>query len=33
MEASCMMWRKLNVVINKKGMGSLVFKGFMADIV
>jgi hypothetical protein len=32
-EASCMMWRKLNVVINDKGMGTLMFKGFMADIV
>jgi hypothetical protein len=33
METSCMMWRKLNVAINKKGMGTLMFKGFMADIV
>jgi hypothetical protein len=28
-----MMWRKFNVVINDKGMGTLMFKGFMADIV
>jgi len=28
---SCMLWKKLNVVVNKKGMGTLVFKRFMVD--
>jgi len=25
------MWRKLNVVVEKKGLGTPVFKGFMVD--
>jgi hypothetical protein len=33
MEAQCMLWRKLNVVVENKGLGALVFKGFMVDIV
>ncbi len=28
-----MMWRKFNVVINKKGMGTLMLKGIMVDTV
>ncbi len=30
-ETSCMLWKKFNAIVNKKGMGTLVFKGFMAD--
>ncbi len=26
-----MMWRKLNIVVKKKRLGTLVFKGFMAN--
>jgi hypothetical protein len=25
------LWRKLNIVVEKKGLGMLVFKGFMVD--
>jgi len=25
------MWKKLNAVVERKGLGMLVFKGFMAD--
>jgi hypothetical protein len=25
------MWRKLNVVVEKKGLDTPIFKGFMAD--
>jgi hypothetical protein len=31
MDAQCMMWRKLNIVVKKKRLGTLVFKGFMAN--
>jgi len=27
----CILWRKLNVVIDRKGLGTPTFKGFMAD--
>jgi acyl-CoA reductase-like NAD-dependent aldehyde dehydrogenase len=27
----CIPWRKLNVVIERKGLGTPTFKGFMAD--
>ncbi len=30
-EAQCMLWRKVNAIVEKKGMGTHVFKGFMAD--
>lgn len=31
METSYMLWKKFNSIVNKKGTGTLVFKGFMAD--
>jgi hypothetical protein len=31
MEAQCNLWRKLNVVLKKKGLGIPVFKGFLVD--
>jgi hypothetical protein len=31
MEAQYNLWRKLNVVLEKKGLGMPVFKGFMVD--
>jgi hypothetical protein len=31
MEVQCILWRKLNAIIEKKGLGMPVFKGFMAD--
>jgi hypothetical protein len=30
-EVQCIMWRKLNAVVKNKGLGTLIFKGFMAD--
>jgi hypothetical protein len=30
-KAQCILWRKLNVIIEKKGLGMPIFKGFMAD--
>jgi hypothetical protein len=30
-EAQCMLWRKLNVVVEKKRLSMPIFKGFMAD--
>ncbi len=30
-EFQCILWRKLNIVVEKKGLGMHVFKGFMAD--
>jgi hypothetical protein len=30
-EAQCILWRKLNVVVEKKGLGTPAFKGFMVD--
>ncbi len=32
-KTSYMLWKKFNSIVNKKGMGTLVFKGFMANIV
>ncbi len=29
MEAQCILWRKLNAVVEKKELGMLVFKRFM----
>jgi hypothetical protein len=29
MEAQCMMWRKLNIIVEKKELGTPNFKGFM----
>jgi hypothetical protein len=31
MEFQCMLWRKLNTIVEKKGMGTPMFKGFMAN--
>jgi hypothetical protein len=31
METQCILWRELNVIIKRKGLGAHVFKGFMAD--
>jgi len=30
-EVQCILWRKLNVVVEKKGLGTFIFKGFMVD--
>jgi hypothetical protein len=30
-KAQCILWRKPNVIAEKKGLGMPVFKGFMAD--
>jgi len=30
-EAQCILWRKLNIVVEKKGLGVPIFKGFMVD--
>jgi hypothetical protein len=30
-QVQCIMWGKFNVVIEKKGLGTFIFKGFMAD--
>jgi len=30
-EVQCILWRKLNVVVEKKGLGTPAFKGFMVD--
>jgi hypothetical protein len=30
-KVQCIWWRKLNAVVEKKGLGTPVFKGFMAD--
>jgi hypothetical protein len=30
-EAQCILWKKLNVVIKRKGLGTPTFKGFMVD--
>jgi hypothetical protein len=30
-EVQCILWKKLNVVVKKKGLCMLVFKGFMMD--
>jgi hypothetical protein len=31
MKAQCILWRKLNPIIEKKGLGTPIFKGFMAN--
>ncbi len=31
MEVQCILWRKLNAFVEKKGLGTLVFKGFTVD--
>jgi len=31
MEAQCILWKKLNAIIEKKGLGMPIFKGFMVD--
>jgi hypothetical protein len=31
MEVQCMLWMKVNVIVEKKGMGTHVFKGLMVD--
>jgi hypothetical protein len=30
-KAQCILWSKLNTIIEKKGLGMLIFKGFMVD--
>jgi hypothetical protein len=30
-KAQCIWWRKLNVVVERKGLGMPIFKGFMAN--
>jgi hypothetical protein len=30
-EVQCILWRKLNIVVEKKGLGTHVFKVFMVD--
>jgi hypothetical protein len=30
-EVQCIVWRKLNTVVEKKRLGMPLFKGFMAD--
>jgi hypothetical protein len=30
-KAQCNLWKKLNVLVEKKGLGTPVFKRFMAD--
>jgi hypothetical protein len=30
-ESQCILWRKLNIVVKKKGLGMPIFKGFMVD--
>ncbi len=29
-KVQCIMWKKLNAIVERKGLGMLVFKGFMA---
>jgi hypothetical protein len=31
MKAQCILWKKLNAIIEKKGLGMPIFKGFMVD--
>ncbi len=31
MEAQCILWRKLNAIVERKGLGTPIFKGFMAN--
>jgi hypothetical protein len=31
MEIQCMLWRRLNAIIEKKKLGMLIFKGFMVN--
>jgi len=30
-EAQCILWKKLNAFVERKGLGTLAFKGFMAN--
>ncbi len=30
-ESQCILWRKLNIIVEKKGLGMPIFKGFMVD--
>jgi hypothetical protein len=30
-KAQCILWKKLNVIIEKKGLGMPIVKGFMVD--
>jgi hypothetical protein len=30
-EVQCVLWKKFNAIVEKKWLGTLVFKGFMAD--
>jgi hypothetical protein len=31
LKVQCILWRKLNAIIEKKRLGTLIFEGFMAD--
>jgi hypothetical protein len=31
MEAQCILWKKLNAIIETKGLGMPIFKGFVVD--
>jgi len=31
MKVQCILWKKLNAIVKKKGLGTFVFKGFMAN--
>jgi len=30
-KAQCILWKKLNTIVEKKGLGTFIFKGFMVD--
>ncbi len=30
-KAQCILWKKLNTIVEKKGLNTIIFKGFMAD--
>ncbi len=30
-KVQCMLWKKLNAIVEKKGIGTPMFKGFMSD--
>jgi hypothetical protein len=31
MEVQCILWKKLNAIVEKKKLGTLIFKGFMVN--
>ncbi len=30
-ETQCILWKKINTIVEKKGLGTPIFKGFMVD--